>query len=107
VSGLEYFSVPLVAGLLCSLVGYLIIGSVRGRWGFGADAVIVFLAVIASAFVGFAAGFYGPIFLSSSASQGPLLGIFLTGPLGALLGLVVSLIYVLKMRKDPVRTYDS
>jgi hypothetical protein len=62
------------------------------------------IAVIASAFVGFAVGFYGPIFLSAGASQGPLLGIFFTGPLGALLGLVVSLIYLLRR---PAGTYDT
>jgi energy-converting hydrogenase Eha subunit B len=55
-----------------------------------------------TAFFGFAGGFYGPIFLSPGASQGPLLGILLTGPLGALLGLVASLIYIRKMRKTSV-----
>lgn len=35
---------------------------------------------------GFAAGFLGPIALNPEANQGPLLGIFITGPLGALLG---------------------
>ena len=37
----------------------------------------------------FAIGFFGPILLTS-ASQGPLLGIFITGPLGLLLGLVIG-----------------
>jgi hypothetical protein len=94
--GLEYFSIPLVVALVCSIVGYLIIGFVRQRWSVRGEGLLVLIAVIASAFVGFAAGFYGPIFLSPGASQGPLLGIFFTGPLGALLGLVVSLVYVLK-----------
>ena len=37
---------------------------------------------------GFACGFFGPIALSPEANQGPLLGIFITGPLGLIAGLV-------------------
>lgn len=46
--------------------------------------------------VGFACGFFGPIVFSPDANQGPLLGIFITGPggaaLGAILGFVVGLL---------------
>jgi hypothetical protein len=35
----------------------------------------------------FAAGFFGPIIFAPGANQGPLLGIFITGPLGFLAGL--------------------
>ena len=38
--------------------------------------------------IAFAAGFFGPIVLAPDANQGPLLGIFITGPLGLLVGLV-------------------
>lgn len=38
----------------------------------------------------FAVGFFGPIVLAPSANQGPLLGIFITGPLGTLAGLAVG-----------------
>jgi len=37
--------------------------------------------------VGFVLGFFGPILLAPEANQGPLLGIFVTGPLGYLVGL--------------------
>jgi hypothetical protein len=44
---------------------------------------------------GFAIGFFGPMIWAPEANQGPLLGIFITGPagfvLGALAGFVVSL----------------
>jgi hypothetical protein len=40
--------------------------------------------------VGFVCGFFGPIALNPSANQGPLLGLFITGPGGALLGLVLG-----------------
>jgi len=42
--------------------------------------------------VGFVAGFFGPLTFSPEANQGPLLGIFITGPGGAFLGLVLGLI---------------
>lgn len=35
----------------------------------------------------FALGFIGPVVLRPDANQGPLLGIFISGPLGAMLGL--------------------
>jgi hypothetical protein len=38
---------------------------------------------------GFAAGFFGPILFVPEANQGPLVGIFISGPAGALLGLVL------------------
>ena len=43
--------------------------------------------------IGFAAGFILPILLTPSANQGPLLGIFVTGPLGFVLGTVAGWLY--------------
>jgi hypothetical protein len=43
--------------------------------------------------VGFAAGFFGPIIFTPEANQGPLLGIFITGPLGCILGFVLGGLY--------------
>lgn len=40
---------------------------------------------------GFVLGFIGPIILYPNANQGPLLGIFITGPGGFLLGCVIGL----------------
>ncbi len=37
--------------------------------------------------VGFALGFFGPMLLAPDANQGPMLGIFITGPLGFFGGL--------------------
>lgn len=36
--------------------------------------------------IGFFAGFLGPMILSPDSNQGPMLGIFITGPLGFILG---------------------
>jgi hypothetical protein len=40
--------------------------------------------------IGFAAGFFGPMILTPDANQGPLLGMFVTGPLGVLVGAVIG-----------------
>lgn len=43
--------------------------------------------------IGFILGFFGPMILTPNSNQGPLLGIFFTGPAGVLLGLVVGGLY--------------
>ncbi|HUO44888.1 MAG TPA: hypothetical protein VMT94_08280 [Burkholderiales bacterium] len=42
--------------------------------------------------VGFACGYFGPIIFSPDANQGPLLGIFVTGPGGLIAGFVLGLL---------------
>lgn len=46
----------------------------------------VFIWTITIGGVAFALGFFGPMVLAPGANQGPLLGIFITGPLGVLVG---------------------
>jgi hypothetical protein len=48
---------------------------------------------VALGVTGLVAGFFGPIALNPEANQGPLLGIFITGPLGALAGLALGAIF--------------
>lgn len=43
--------------------------------------------------VGFAAGFFGPMIFAPEANQGPMLGIFITGPGGFVLGGIAGAIY--------------
>ena len=47
-----------------------------------------------------AAGFCGPIIFAPDANQGPLLGIFITGPLGFLVGLIVGVVRALLAERD-------
>jgi hypothetical protein len=54
------------------------------RWCLGMAALI--------GGVGFLAGFAGPILLTPDLPQGPLLGFFITGPLGVVLGAVLGLV---------------
>jgi len=42
--------------------------------------------------IGFAVGFFGPMIFEPEANQGPMVGIFITGPGGALLGLILILL---------------
>ena len=65
----------------------------------GLGSSILLGAVVLGA-IGFSAGFFGPMWLTPDANQGPLLGIFMTGPIGFLLGGLLGGIYwVSGMRK--------
>jgi hypothetical protein len=75
--------VSLVAAVAAARYVWLHTASVHA----GLIGSIVLGAVILGG-VGFAGGFFGPIILAPAANQGPLLGIFITGPLGFILGAV-------------------
>ena len=47
---------------------------------------------------GFVAGFFGPMLFAPEANQGPLLGLFITGPAGCILGSLAGWLYWLKRR---------
>jgi len=53
--------------------------------------------------VGGAAGFFGPMILSPDANQGPMLGLFITGPGGALAGAVLGVVFRFLPFTDSVR----
>ena len=42
--------------------------------------------------IGFALGFFGPMILDPSSGNGPLLGIFITGPGGFIIGTLFGLL---------------
>lgn len=58
----------------------------------GATATTLLGAVLLGS-LGFAAGFFGPMILAPEANQGPLLGIFITGPLGLVIGGIGGFLY--------------
>jgi len=68
-------------------------------------------SVLTSALVlgatGFILGFVGPLILTPNANQGPLLGIFITGPagffLGGILGLAIGIIREYSQEKEQLR----
>lgn len=54
--------------------------------------------------VGFIIGFFGPLLWAPDANQGPLLGIFITGPIGFIVGAVAGAILGKSPRKRDVTT---
>jgi hypothetical protein len=71
-------------------VGWYIWGRTRSQTGFARSVSIGALATVG---ISFLAGFVGPMVLAPDANQGPLLGIFLTGPLGFVFGAAGGAIY--------------
>jgi hypothetical protein len=60
----------------------------------------ILIGGIATGSIGFILGFFGPIFFAPDANQGPLLGIFITGPLGFVSGLFIGgIVWFIKKRK--------
>ena len=96
-----YDFVAFFVALFCALI----VGRYVWKYlGTGAPAgtlpiVLLWAAVLGG--TGFVAGFFGPMVIAPGANQGPLLGIFITGPLGFLLGGVAGFIYaVISRRKN-------
>ena len=79
-----------LAGLLCwwfVIRGYNTIS--RQRIGYS------FLGGVILGAIGFIAGFFGPLIFTPTNNLGPLLGIFLTGPLGFVAGVLIGALYAL------------
>jgi hypothetical protein len=64
----------------------------EGAFGGRFFMTVLVWAALAGA-VGFCGGFFGPIIFAPGANQGPLLGIFYTGPLGFLGGGIAGAVY--------------
>ena len=78
-------------------------GPVRSRWWRHENPLGFALFVGAFAFL---AGFMGPMIFAPGANQGPLLGIFYTGPIGTLVGLVWGFLRAVR-RRDEMREPKS
>jgi hypothetical protein len=85
----------------------LLAGGIFARWvwlgltmrsGGILTTVLVWGAVVGA--VGFCGGFFGPMIFRPEANQGPLLGIFITGPLGFVGGAIAGLFYSVWARSD-------
>lgn len=72
-------------------------GPFRNRWWRG-ETALGFAALVGGA--AFAIGFFGPIVFTPEANQGPLLGIFITGPAGFVVGLGWGLVRAAKRRRE-------
>ena len=67
-------------------------GGMVARWAIGTAAVL--------GSISFLGGFVGPIVVRPDLPQGPLLGIFITGPLGTTAGLVIGLVIGLVLQRQ-------
>jgi hypothetical protein len=52
--------------------------------------------------LGFAVGFIGPMILDPTSGNGPLLGIFITGPAGVVVGTIVGIVQSARRRGPTV-----
>ncbi len=80
--------------VVCIVIGYapyLIseIFSKKGRCGLLSYTIPLFLLVGFSGLIGLVGGVAGPPYFWPEANQGPLQGIFITGPAGAIVGLLI------------------
>jgi hypothetical protein len=57
-----------------------------------AKPVPILLWIFGVGFAGFMAGFVGPLILNTGANQGPLVGIFISGPASFALGLILCVV---------------
>ena len=98
--------VPTVVSLICAAgAGWFV-------WSSSTSAQnSLFLSVLYGAItlgaIGFAAGFFGPLIVMPEANQGPLLGIFITGPAGFVLGAVGGFVYWAKGRPTESSASDD
>lgn len=91
------------------IVGWLVGGAAayftaRSLWqGLSGDVIDMRSAITAGALllgsIGFAGGFFGPMVFAPEANQGPLLGIFITGPIGFMVGAVAGGAYAWRSKK--------
>jgi hypothetical protein len=84
------FRATAIAALLTAVVAVVWVWRGMGASEWGILTTVAVWAVVAGA-VSFCLGFYGPIIFAPGANQGPLLGIFITGPLGFIMGGICGL----------------
>lgn len=86
------------ASLLTAAAAGVWIWTKTGRAETGLVSEALKWAAMAGA-IGFCAGFFGPMLLAPGADQGPLLGLFITGPMGFIAGGSLRLLCALWQRQ--------
>jgi len=80
----EFLGLPLALGLATVAAR----ATARAGADGGAMAGRVVTGALLGGTIGFVLGFFGPMILAPGANQGPLLGLFVTGPGGVVLGAI-------------------
>jgi hypothetical protein len=99
----DWHSQALIAQIVSKLCG-LAAGILAWRLTASSDPRLVRYSITGACctgFIGFLAGFIGPIIFTPHANQGPLLGILFTGPFGFVAGAVGGALYWLRRRSIP------
>lgn len=84
--------IPMTIALACALAAG---GYVWRKIGTAPDALMASATTgaVTLGALGFVAGFFGPLIFSPGSNQGPMLGLFITGPLGVVFGAVGGAVY--------------
>jgi hypothetical protein len=85
---------PNILALIAGLAAAILVWQGLAAAEQGIVATAATWAAIAGA-VGFCGGFFGPMIFTPHANQGPLLGLFITGPLGFVGGGVCGALYAI------------
>ena len=85
-------------GLIPLLISEVILK--KNRYNMITESIRMLVLVFGGATIGYIAGVTGPHYFWPDATLGPLLGIFITGPAGAILGLLVFWSVLLWKRKS-------
>src|SRR5262245_25055657 len=85
---LPIFHMPGWLNFILSLAIAVVAGALAWRRLEAAAGLVksILIGALVVGAIGFCVGFFGPLIWAPDANQGPLLGIFITGPLGALAG---------------------
>lgn len=90
--GGEFDALPAILAA-CTIVWIALLGwfALRGnRPASRARMKLVVRVSFVTGVIGFAIGFFGPLLWAPDSNQGPLLGIFVTGPAGLILGAALA-----------------
>lgn len=81
-----------IISLVCAFYASRLVWKNTESAGTGSARYVMTGALIIGA-AAFVAGFFGPMIFAPGANQGPLLGLFITGPLGFIAGGIGGYIY--------------
>lgn len=83
---------PNIISLLIAIFAGVFVWKRTGKVSNGLASSILLGGIIVGA-TGFISGFFGPLIFTPEKNLGPLLGIFITGPIGFIVGLIARGLY--------------
>src|SRR4051794_16963454 len=77
---------PLIGAFVCAVLAGGFVWRQSGAEGSRGRIRPTLMGAVIVGAIGFIGGFFGPLIFTPDANQGPLLGLFITGPLGVVIG---------------------